>query len=63
MSEEMALSDNVATDDAKVNGDDAAAASAVEPEAAPAEAPAEPEEPPSEDIPVAEPAKGIATFT
>ncbi|KAL0811741.1 hypothetical protein ABMA28_009179 [Loxostege sticticalis] len=51
MSEEMALSDNVSSDDAKVNGDEAVAASAVETEAPPMETPPEPEEPLPEDKP------------
>ncbi|XP_028156422.1 uncharacterized protein LOC114350003 [Ostrinia furnacalis] len=57
MSEEMALGDNVSSDDAKVNGDEAEAASAVEAEAPPSEAPPEPEEPPAEDKPAEESAK------
>lgn len=63
MSDEMALSDNVGNDDAKVNGDETEDASAVKPEAASIGAPAEPDEPPPEDPPAADPAKGIATFT
>lgn len=62
MSDEMALGDNASGEESKVNGEEAAAASAVDAATAAAEPPAEPGPSPAVDTPAS--AEGIMrTFT
>ncbi|CAH0403196.1 unnamed protein product [Chilo suppressalis] len=59
MSEEMAVTDNASSEDAKSNGEETASDAAVEPDMAPPETPTDLEHPPGEMEPVTGPADDV----